>query len=69
MKEGWGVIRPGDRRAHYYRDQDALCRKVGFYRGLLEEETATPSPDDCAGCRKKLDRERARAVASTPHLG
>jgi len=51
--EGWGVVRPGDRRAHYYRDMTALCRRVGFYNGPLEPNTKA-SPDDCAACRKRL---------------
>jgi hypothetical protein len=52
--EGWGVIRPGDRKAHYYVDMTSLCGRVGFYRGPLDPDTG-PSRDDCAACRKKLD--------------
>jgi len=59
MKEGWGVIRPGDRRAHYYRDSDSLCKRVGWYFGDLDADEF-PSKDDCAACRKKLDREAAK---------
>ena len=59
--EGWGVVRPGDRKAHYYRDMESLCRRVGFYRGHLEAD-AFPSRDDCAACRKVLTREAARAA-------
>ncbi len=55
-KEGWGIIRPGDRKAHYYRSQTSLCGRVGFYRGHLEAEDF-PSRDDCAACRKALSRE------------
>jgi hypothetical protein len=58
--EGWGVIRPGDRRAHYYRDMTSLCRRVGFYSGPLEPDDR-PSPDDCAACRKQLGREAVKA--------
>ena len=58
-KEGWGVIRPGDRKAHYYRDGFSLCRRVGFYAGWLEPDSG-PSRDDCAACRRKLDREKAK---------
>ncbi len=32
-EEGWGAIRPGDRKAHYYRDMTSLRRRVGFNRG------------------------------------
>ena len=61
--EGWGVIRPGDRKAHYYRDTMSLCRRVGFYFGSVDAEDK-PSPDDCAACRKVLDKEKAKAVTS-----
>lgn len=58
--EGWGVIRPGDRKAHYYRKGMSLCRRIGFYSGYIEpadDTKSTISPDDCAACRKILDRE------------
>lgn len=58
LTEGWGVIRPGDRKCHYYRNMDALCGKVGFYRGPLDADEGT-SRDDCAACRKKLTKEKA----------
>ncbi len=61
--EGWGVIRPGDRKAHYYRDSMSLCHRVGFYAGSLDPDDQ-PSPDDCAACRKKLLRETAKRAAS-----
>lgn len=60
--EGWGVIRPGDRKAHYYRSMTSLCPRVGFYRGPLDADDK-PSPDDCAACRKELAREQAKAAA------
>lgn len=56
--EGWGVIRPGDRKAHYYRETMSLCRRVGFYRGPLDAD-AFASKDDCAACRKVLDKAKA----------
>ncbi len=63
LKEGWGVIRPGDRKAHYYREMDALCGKVGFYRGPLEGDEF-PSDEDCTPCRRKLDAEKAKRKAT-----
>jgi hypothetical protein len=60
--EGWGVIRPGDRRAHYYRAMTALCRRVGFYTGPLEPDEFT-SKQDCAACRRVLDREKPKEVS------
>ena len=56
LEEGWGPIRPGDRKAHYYRNGDSLCRRVGLYRGPLEADEFESS-DDCAACRKKLNKE------------
>lgn len=61
-KEGWGAIRPGDRKAHYYRDGMSLCRRVGFYSGPLEPDAGT-SKDDHAECRKLLDKEKAKVPA------
>lgn len=60
--EGWGVIRPGDRKAHYYRDGFSLCRRVGLYAGPLDPDLSS-SPDDCAACTKRLAREDAKAAA------
>ena len=57
-EEGWGVLRPGDRRFHYYREGMSLCRRVGFYRSELTPDTGTNTLD-CAACRKVLDREAA----------
>ena len=54
--EGWGVMRPGDRRFHYYADGFSLCRRVGFYSGPLDLDTGKAGPQDCKACRKVLDR-------------
>jgi hypothetical protein len=60
--EGWGVMRPGDRRFHYYRDTFSLCRRVGFYFSKdLTPDSGTPTKEDCAACRKVLDKEKATA--------
>lgn len=56
-REGWGVLRAGERRYHYYRDGRSLCSRVGFYRGTLEADDGQPSSNDCKGCRKILSRE------------
>jgi hypothetical protein len=58
IKEGWGVIRPGDRVAHYYRGMDSLCRKIGFYRGPLEPDDFASS-SDCKACRRAVDKLKA----------
>lgn len=62
-QEGWGVIRLGDRKAHYYRNTMSLCRTRGFYTYDLDADTSR-SEDDCAACRKVLDREAAKAAKS-----
>jgi hypothetical protein len=61
--EGWGVIRPGDRKAHYYgSDGFSLCRRVGFYNGPLDP-VDEPGRDDHKECRRLLDRMKAKAAA------
>ena len=54
---GWGF--PGaSRKAHYFDgDLIALCGKW-MYSGPLEPDEGT-SKDDCAACRKKLDKAKA----------
>ena len=51
--------RADGKRAHYYRNGDSLCRKIGWYTGPLEVDVFA-SKDDCAACRKKLDREKQK---------
>jgi len=59
LSEGWGVLRPGDRVFHYYRNHESLCMKIGFYFGDLTEDTGNPEPqhDDCKACFRKLRKE------------
>ena len=57
LTEGWGVIPPGSRKAHYYRDSMSLCRTRGFYFGPLSPDEFA-SPDDCKACRKELTAEK-----------
>ncbi|GAB20242.1 hypothetical protein GOEFS_108_00020 [Gordonia effusa NBRC 100432] len=59
--EGWGVIRPTDRKAHYYRNGRSLCGRVGFYFGELDADTGAVSTADCAACSRKL-----HAIPLTP---
>ncbi|MFL6289197.1 MAG: hypothetical protein ACJ73L_12450 [Actinomycetes bacterium] len=56
--EGWGLIRPGDDRSHYYRRMDAVCGRAGFYYGPIDPD-GMPMPDDCPACRKVLNEEDA----------
>jgi hypothetical protein len=62
LTEGWGVIRPGNRVAHYYRDTFSLCRRVGFYFGPLDSDDK-PSRDDCTKCRRLRDNQIMKEVA------
>lgn len=55
--EGWGTIRPGDRKAHYYRNRRSLCGRIGFYFGPLEPHTGFILSQDCAACVKKMRAE------------
>lgn len=57
LTEGW--LKPIQaRKFHYFRDgRQALCgRWLLLANGNLEPETG-PGPDDCAACRRKLDKE------------
>jgi hypothetical protein len=60
--EGWGVLRPGDRRHHYYRKSFSLCGRVGFYFGHLSPDDGTLGPEDCKACRKALDKGRGTSL-------
>lgn len=64
--EGWGVLRPGDRVFHYYRDGFSLCRKVGFYRDELTPDTGAPQSQDCATCARKLGQAKLVARRVRP---
>ncbi len=62
-REGWAF--PGNsRKAHFMRDAMSLCGKWGLYFGRLQQDNGKPGPDDCAGCRKVLDKERAAVSAA-----
>jgi hypothetical protein len=65
-REGWGVIRPGDRKAHYYRDMTSLCQRIGFYTGPVDEDTGQSSRDDCAKCARLRAAERESDRTRTP---
>jgi hypothetical protein len=54
MAEGWGVVRKGDRRAHYYRDLAPICGARPGYAGLLYKDDVISEPDDCQACARKL---------------
>jgi hypothetical protein len=56
LKAGWGWP-ANSRKAHYFNDSEltSLCGKW-MYAGFRDEEDFESS-DDCALCRRKLDKE------------
>ncbi len=62
--EGWGFPSQS-RKAHYFRTGRSLCGKWGQFAGYPEldgTKAILPSPDDCAVCRRKLDKLRSVAA-------
>jgi hypothetical protein len=54
--EGWGWP-PISRKAHYIEpDGRSLCGKIGFAFDLPLEQGNDGSPDNCAECRRRLNR-------------
>ena len=58
--EGWGFTHTS-RKCHYFRGGFSLCGKYGFRspNAPLDPDEGK-SKDDCAQCRKALDREKAK---------
>lgn len=60
--KGW-AFSAGSRKAHYFRgDRRSLCGRYGCIGMPPEafERESKPSTDDCAGCRRRLDKEGVR---------
>lgn len=57
--EGWGD-HPASRKQHYFRAEDSLCRKAGFYGGF-RASSCTPKMDRCAECARRLKKEAKRS--------
>lgn len=55
-KEGWTWLQ-NSAKWHYFRDNRSLCGKFAVLRTPQEgfEIGNNESPDNCAGCRKKLE--------------
>jgi len=60
QNEGWGFYL--SRKWHYFVNGTSLCRKIGFFRGELEQGN-DDSPDNCTSCKKALKRLRERRQA------
>lgn len=59
---GWG--KPANsRKWHYFEDARSICTRW-LFTGALEPDTGEPNPDDCAGCRRALERKKAKEKAS-----
>jgi len=55
-KQGWGWPL-NSRKAHYFVDGIALCGSWMFLGSKLDDSSAC-SKDDCAACRRKLDKRK-----------
>ncbi|TAN60753.1 hypothetical protein EPN18_08015 [bacterium] len=56
--EGWVYLKNSP-KWHYIRNRTSLCNKF-LYLGTQElEQGNNNSPDNCAVCRKKLEKEKA----------
>lgn len=58
---GW-VFPPGSRKCHYVEagSMTSLCGKWGFIiNAHRQADTGSAGPDDCAACRRKLDKALA----------
>ena len=54
--EGWGHPTTA-RKWHYFRGGRALCGRWMFM-GVLEADSTSPGPDDCAACSRARNAER-----------
>jgi hypothetical protein len=59
-KEGWGLPTLS-KKWHYFVDIDSLCRRWGFYFGVVESGN-DDSPDNCSTCMKLLAKRKAKAT-------
>ena len=67
LTEGWQDEKRYDQRKyHYIRDTEALCGGLILYRGELTPGglTLSTSKDDCAACKRKVERELASAATA-----
>jgi len=57
---GWAFPTNAARKAHYFPAPNgrSLCGKYGSFGVELTPDTGGRSPDDCTGCRRKLDGAR-----------
>lgn len=66
LGEGWAF--PGAaRQCHYFVGMESLCRRWGFFTGPREPDTGKPRRDDCAPCRRELDRREKQPAPPEHH--
>ncbi|MFA5559935.1 MAG: hypothetical protein WDA59_10885 [Methanofastidiosum sp.] len=56
QKEGWTWL-SNSPKWHYFRNGQSLCGKWGLLGNHELEQGKNNSPDNCAICRKKLEKE------------
>jgi hypothetical protein len=61
-REGWSRIVPPQKKSHYFVKGRSLCGRYGFPPEPLNPDDYT-SPDDCAGCRKKVNLRKLDQIA------
>lgn len=60
---GWQAeAAPSAKRYHFIAGMTGLCERFGFYRGEIVPGglTHSDSKDDCAECKRRVDRELAK---------
>lgn len=57
-KEGWTWL-TNSPKWHYFRDSRSLCNKFMLFGEHKFEQNNDNSSDNCAMCKKKLDKERS----------
>lgn len=55
LEDGWRFPY-ASQKAHYFEGITSLCGKWMFLGETQAGADAPPSPDDCAACRRKLDK-------------
>lgn len=69
---GWVFPTMAARKCHYFPqgERRSLCGKYRRFKGDDgQPDTGTPSRDDCAPCRRKLDATRTGAPHRAPEGG
>lgn len=64
LSSGWGYLRPGDRRVHFYDAGFSLCGRVGWYFGAIIAEGGPITSLDCKSCTDRLAARNRRKNAS-----